>query len=1319
MNARSTAAILVTLAATTANADVTGRVVSEAGTPIAGAALSAYALESTDARAERVTAGRPRTPLATARSAEDGAFRLAVTASVVQVESRAAGFAPQADVVENGRPTTLVQAKAAPRSGVVLGAGQPLTGATLVFTRSEGPAAATELVVTTAADGSFQAPDPDAWATELKVIHPDHAPLEASAAAAGKWPAALSFEMNAGVAIEGRLVEAASQRPVGAATVFVDGWPLARSGSDGAFRVPHAALGWRRLEARAESLVGSAPPSATALVVELKPGGTLSGAVKNAASGAPLADAIVYVAQPDSERIAIALSDARGRYRLSGLPSGQYYAYGLRPGYEPDMSSMRTFKPLDLRQPRTLEQDILMKAQERVTGRVIDESGKPVAAARVSLMPEGSPAFYADGTLGGAWWTGPDGVFSLESARGAAYPGAGTQFWAAAVKSGYAGGHSAAWTLGTPPKTPLTITLSRGIELRGRVADADGKPLEGVSVSVAEDGFFQTLSSSLLLKNQTGSGWVASDANGAFALRVAAVPHHVSLQKTGYLTTLVTGHDPRSKERLEAVLQPASAVRGQLVHSDGRPAAGWSLMVEGTEESAGNATALSDEDGRFQFESLAPGVHTVMLTKDDTGGWQSRTFEAPGSDVRLELDPTATLRGHVIDAQSRAAVTQFTIVVVKEAGGPEGSTAQKQVGDPEGAFALDDVPVGDVTVSVNAEGYRAKKVEGVTLAADAPAQDLEIALETGATLRGRVTNTDGEALAEASVSATDDENEGAPGATSDATGAYELAGLAPGPVSLEFAHEGYLSVRKTANSTDPARVDAALSKGLSVSGVVLRDGAPVAEANVMAHSSAANAQYQNVQAGADGRFTISGLVAARYSFAAMADDGGTAKLEDVDVESAGPLRLLIEKAQTTVLRGRVLGLPAGQAAAGQGVTAYGENGRDQAVVGKDGTFRLEKAPVGEVQVQAYVMTMVGNTRTTRPRTLTLTVGVEAETELEFEPGVVVSGRVTRRDAPVAGAHVSFSSDDGGGTARGRTDSDGRYELSNVALGANSVSVQGASVSYETDFAVAATATFDIDIRTGALRGRAVVAGTGEAVAGVEVSIWSVGTDQERRPSQTLTSNLRGEFQTQSLREGRYRLVTSKSGYGQQVQELDLVDGATPDVVLELSAAEGLTLQVVDGRDSRPLEAIVVVRDAARRIIANKHQGIEADGNLKIALAPGPYLLSTSANGFGTATLRVTAPGAGIRVPLTPGGTLVLESGRELAGRIQLVGADGEEYVRCWCNGIADITLKGKRTVVPNVTPGTYRVDFEERASTARPVGTVVIDEGQTATLTIP
>jgi hypothetical protein len=331
--------------------------------------------------------------------------------------------------------------------------------------------------------------------------------------------------------------------------------------------------------------------------------------------------------------------------------------------------------------------------------------------------------------------------------------------------------------------------------------------------------------------------------------------------------------------------------------------------------------------------------------------------------------------------------------------------------------------------------------------------------------------------------------------------------------------------------------------------------------------------------------------------------------------------------------------------------------------------------------------------------------------LEF-PGDVVSGTVTRDGAPVPGARVSFEARGGADTTT-VADVRGVYEAVGLEPGPYTVTVSAEAVSFTLETVLPGSTQLDIDITGASIRGRAVRADGGAPLKGVEVTAWLEGG--ENRPAASAASNAEGAFALRSLREGRYRVVSSKAGFGQQVLELEAARGATTDVLLELEPADGVTVTVVDARSGEALEATVVVRDPARRIVANSHSGSADDGSVNIPLTAGSYLLSASASGYGTRTVPVTAPSQGTRLGLTPGGTLVIDSARPLNGRARLLLPDGEEYVQCWCNGLSRIDLHGRRTTVENVAAGSYTLEVTEddRAVATRPV---VIREGEKTTV---
>ena len=85
----------------------------------------------------------------------------------------------------------------------------------------------------------------------------------------------------------------------------------------------------------------------------------------------------------------------------------------------------------------------------------------------------------------------------------------------------------------------------------------------------------------------------------------------------------------------------------------------------------------------------------------------------------------------------------------------------------------------------------------------------------------------------------------------------------------------------------------------------------------------------------------------------------------------------------------------------------------------------------------------------------------------------------------------------------------------------------------------------------------------------------------------------------------------------------------------------------------------------------------------------------------------------LRLALTPGGNLVVRTERASSDLMKLVLPSGEEYVRCQCNGIAEIRLTGTTTTIDHIAPGRYTMqvlDAEGRIKTTYPV---TIEEGQT------
>lgn len=1305
--------ILFFATTTITQAAISGRVLGTDARPLAGAQLAAYAPETREERAVRVTSGRTRTAVATAVAALDGTYRLTSPLPVVDVLVTGAGLAPAADTLADGAERTFVlRAAAAVRARVEAG-GRPVAGAALYWQIGATSEGSHELELRSGSDGSYELPAPEAWAAGVVVTHPDFAPaVDAAALTSSRRPP--RHELVPGVGVEGRVVDAAG-RGVAGASLEVDGWPLGRSGADGAFAVRHAPVGWSTLEARDAGTAGTASPRAGRILVRVEPLRRLSGAVRDRRSGVPIASARVALAS--GGRSLSALTDGAGRYRIDA-PVGRYYATISRPGYSTTLEGTDDAEAIDLSRAPSLERDFRIAALLHLRGRVEDETRRPVPGALVRLVPRQAPRLYSLGDLGGAEagsaWSGADGAFTLEVP---ADEDRSSEWTALALKPGYALAVLEAVKPGEAAAT-LAFTLTRGVALAGRVTSQEGEPVAGAAVVIAESagfpGFLGAPADSL-----ADAAWMRSAADGTFTTRVRATEHELVVLAPGRSPRSLHGHNPSDGAPLQVVLDPAVEIRGRVAGANATGVEGlqvyaWRTLMRRP------ATAATDADGSFALSDLSAGSYQLQIFRDRRPLGEARSVEAPASDLRIDLEPAGRLQGRVVDARTHEPLARFEVTLERASRPDDEGVSQEfptgAAGEEPGRFTLLDVPYGDASLSVRAPGFVERRIEGLTLGPEAEPAELEVALEPGVTLRGRVTSEDGGPLAEASVTAGDGEDERL-SAESNARGEYELEGIAPGRAVLQFSLAGFRTARRSVDAAEGTRLDVVLTRGVAVSGVVTAEGKGVAKAYVQAQSAVAGAESSSTTTDRAGRFTLAGLSPGRYTVTARGSDGGEATIADVDVERAGMLRLALEHSRSAVVHGRVVGLAASGEDRMVFVRAQGEQGSDGGAADATGAFRLERVPTGPVRVWAMAYSADGVGRSSRVSRLELGPGSEQEILIEFSNDLVVSGTVSRDGLPVPGGLVSFAAQ-GGQAAQARTDANGYYSLVGLEPGLYEVRVMGPDLSYEAEYTLSGSTQIDIDATGAAVAGSVLDATSGTPIDGAEVSLWRADAG-ESSPSATLRTNAAGAFSSRSLREGAYRLLASKDGYGQELRELELRRGSAEPLALELSPSSGLSVQVVDARDGRPLDAVVVVRDSSRRIVANRHSGVRDDGSLTIPLAPGSYLLSTSATGYGTRTLAVSAPGSGVRVALTPGGTLVVESSRELRGRVRLLQPDGEEYVRCWCNGIAGIDLEGRRTTAANITPGSYGVELFDAAGRPIPAPRfVVIEEGRTSTLSV-
>jgi hypothetical protein len=1279
-----------------ANAALSGFVFDSDGRPLGNATVTAFAAEPTAAKIARYRSAARRspllsgaTPMSTSTDAQ-GRFELPLTGtSLVELEIDAEGFAPaMVRSWSDAGIVTVALKTAAPVAGKVMAARKPVSGAVVVWVGRDGR----QKAVVTSADGSYSIPDPKRWGERVMVFHPDFAPL------LDYWGERLTVahSLQRGAAVSGSVVST-SGKPQPEAEILVNGVSYGQSDSEGKFVLQHVRDDYRTIEARAEGAAILVKRGGTT-TLQLAPARKVSGTVRSAA-GRPLAGVVVLAHNATDESVAVeTLSDDKGRYSFTNLPAGRYgitadpphYAY-INASERPEVDPFT----VDLRQKQAATLDLVLQPFVRVAGRVVDAESSPVGGASIVAAPAGAPLFQSLFNGQGEAVSAPDGRFTLLLS-----PQWTDELQLIVRHGSHAPGRSERFAPKGKAPAEVTIRLGRGVEVSGQIVDASGRGVEEATIAWIEvddkSGFRPPAEQ--LLRND-GGVWPKSGKGGSFVVRVGEGKYDFAATAPGHRAGSERGVEVGSAgAKVRLVLEPAATISGIVVREDGTPVEGVRIAVVDDRRTVDEAVTTA-ADGSFTLGGVAPGELRLMAMKPEEMVEETITTTAPASNLRIVVPAAGGLRGKVINAGTRLPVGQFTVVLKRKSAvsgrRPEQYT-QKRFYDANGLFDFPALPAGEIELSVTSEGYVPAKTKKITLVAGEKSE-LEIVLDTGASISGRVSDESGRAVADASVSVEfrgeggeTFDRFGPPMTASDESGDFALTGIAPGVVSLAVRREGFVVWRKEIEAEGKRRVDVTLSRGVTLRGVVTSNGRPVEGADVMVHSTAFNVEGQGARTDAAGEFSVTGLVAGLYTVAAYKESLGQAQLEDVDVARAGRVAIDIPPAATGVITGSVSGLPAGftERYSVRMVTASSDSNQVQSGIERDGTFRIESAPVGRVRVIAYLQSD-GETRTSDQQIVEVGTGGEASVSLTFGDQLTVSGRVTRGGAPVRGGNVIFMQEGIEGGATVTTSDDGRFEAALTRAGTYRVMVHSRdlSVPYHSYHTISGSTVLDLEIAEIVVSGVVVNGADGTPIRGARVAALIPSSPALNYRAESVSDD-EGRFRFVVATAGTYRLLAEREGFGQHVEEVRLESG-TSEHRIELVPSNGAVVVVVDARDGRVLQPNLIVTDGSGQPVLNGYRQPRSDGSVLLPLSPGSYRVTALVWQYAPQWVNVSSPSsAKVTIPMSRGGTVVIVLPQAVSGSVTLVGSNGVMHVKC-CDGVAVIPIEGVRTMVEHVAAGGY------------------------------